>query len=116
MKPVSPWLILAGLLMSVPAMAADDEAGSTPSTLQKVEGAVEHGVRAAASGVAHGVHAAASGIERGAKATARGLDRGAHAAARGVKRGAEATGKAVSSVAKKVEGEGSAPAASGPSH
>jgi hypothetical protein len=105
-------ILLAGLLTGVSALAADGE-GTNP-TLAKVEGAVEHGAHAAASGVERGVHAAARGIKHGAKATARGIDRGAHAAARGVKHGAEATGKAVHKAANKVEGSGDASAASRP--
>jgi hypothetical protein len=71
--------------------AAASTASSAKGVAHKVEKAVVHGVKAAASGVAHGVGVAASGVERGA-----------HAAGKGIQRGAAATGRAVKHVAHKV--------------
>ncbi len=71
---------------------------STP-VVQKVEHAIEHGVKAGIHGVDHGLHAAAGGIEHGA-----------HAAERGVARGAQASSHAIDTAAKKV-GIGTKPAA-----
>ena len=92
--------------------AAPSTQGGATAVVEKVEKAIEHGAKAAASGVERGVKVAASGVERGVKAAASGVQRGARAAASGVQRGAKATADAADSAAKKVGGTG----ASGPSN
>ncbi len=85
--------VLVGLCMAAAAQTASSASAPSdkPGVLQTVGGAIERGVRAAASGVERGVQAAASGVERGASAAARAVERGASAAAGGVERGASAT-------------------------
>ncbi len=105
-------LLLSGLLAiasAVEAQSASPVAHASSSTaepgvLQRVEKAVVHGAKAAASGVERGLKAANKGVEHGVKAAAGGVEHGVKAAASGVQRGAEATGGAVKSVAKKVGG------------
>jgi hypothetical protein len=91
---------------ALPARADEAAAANTaqPGVVQRVEGAVTHGAKAAASGIERGVKAAASGIERGAKAAASGVQRGVKAAAHGVEVGAKATAEVAGSVAGKVAG------------
>jgi type IV secretory pathway TrbL component len=90
-------LLLAGVALCCAAVSAAPEpaAASLPDKAKavavKVEAAIEHGAKAAASGV-----------ERGAKAAAHGVQVGAEAAARGVAAGAKATAKAADAVAEKV--------------
>lgn len=74
-------------------------AHSEPGVITKVERAVEHGAKAAATGVEHGVQAAGRGLERGGK----GLKRGGDAAGRGINRGVEATKHAVGRVSNKID-------------
>lgn len=71
--------------------------------------AVEHGVKAGASGVERGVKAgvrgakkAASGVERGVKAAASGVERGASWAATGVEKGVDAAKSGASAAATKL--------------
>jgi hypothetical protein len=80
---------------AAPALAEETPGSSAataePGVVQRVEGAVTRGVKAAASGVEVGARAAASGVQRGVKA-----------AAHGVEVGAKATAEVASSVASKV--------------
>jgi hypothetical protein len=55
------------VLLCVSASARADDAA--PPVVAKVEHAVVHGAKAAASGVERGVKAAARGVEKGARAT-----------------------------------------------
>ena len=89
-------VVAACFLASVCATALANEAAAPAvepagSVLNKIEGAVERGARAAASG-----------IERGAKAAEHGLKVGVRAAARGIETGAKAVARVADSVAEKV--------------
>ena len=85
-------LVLACVAVSAIANEAPPPATeSTGSVLIKIEGAVERGAKAAASG-----------IERGAKAAERGVKVGVRAAARGIETGAKAVARVADSVAEKV--------------
>ena len=108
---LTPWMpksriasLLSLLLVLVSNVAAQtatpsrSTAAAEPGVLEKVEKAVVHGAKAAASGVERGVKAA----EHGAKVAASGVERGVKAAASGIERGAQATDNAAQSVAKKV--------------
>ncbi|ARU30451.1 hypothetical protein CAP31_01320 [Sulfuriferula sp. AH1] len=79
--------------------ATGSTAHSEPGVVAKVERAVEHGAKAAATGVEHGVQAAGRGLERSGK----GLKRGGDAAGRGINRGVEATKRAVGHVTNKID-------------
>ena len=57
-------MAMAACLGAMPACYAA-ESSAEPGVVQKVEHAVEHGAKAAASGVERGVKAAASGVGRG---------------------------------------------------
>lgn len=107
-------LALAAAGLPLPVGAA--EAGSSPGVVEKVEHAVEHGAKAAASGVERGLKAAARGVERGASAAASGVARGARAAASGVERGVRAAAGGVERGAKATQRAlgGSSAAASSP--
>lgn len=61
----------------------------------KVERAVVHGAKTAASGVERGVKAAASGVARGARAAAGGIEKGAQTTARVVNKVAGPSGAAL---------------------
>ncbi|WP_395699345.1 hypothetical protein [Aquabacterium sp.] len=104
-------LLLALAVPLAQAQGAASAATANQGVVEKVEKAVEHGAKTAASAVAHGAKVAASGVERGVKAAASGVQRGAKAAASGVQRGVHATAKAVDSVAHKVVGSASAASA-----
>ncbi|MDR3390649.1 MAG: hypothetical protein P4L77_02855 [Sulfuriferula sp.] len=69
---------------------------SQPGVMSKVEHAVEHGAKVAATGVEHGVKAAGRGIERGAKAAGRGIDHGVKATKNAVGRVVDKTDKSSS--------------------
>lgn len=107
---------LALAVGALPLHAGAAEAGSSPGVVEKVEHAVEHGAKAAASGVERGLKAAARGVERGASAAASGVARGAHAAASGVERGVRAAAGGVERGAKATQRAlgGSGAAASSP--
>lgn len=71
------------------AQSADKGGKSThqqPGAVQKVGGAVERGVRAAASGVERGVEAAASGVRRAGNAVGRGAEAAGSAANKGARK------------------------------
>lgn len=100
-------LVTLALCFAVQAAGAKDSpataAESEPSVSERIHGAIERGVTAAARG-----------IERGARAAERGVRVGLHAAARGIERGAQATARAAEAVANKVESTpGPKPAAEG---
>jgi hypothetical protein len=76
---------------------------TSPSVVDKVEKAIEHGAKAAAHGIKKGVTAGEHGVERGARAADKGIKRGVNAAAKGVERGATATAHAAKTVAGKVD-------------
>ncbi len=115
MKPL--FLIQLTLLVTVLyccTSASADEAtqpatNSSPSVVDKVEKAIEHGAKAAANGIKKGVTAGEHGVKRGAQAADKGIKRGVSAAARGVERGATATAHAAKTVAGKVGGASPAP-------
>jgi hypothetical protein len=67
-------------------------ARSQPGAVERAEGAIIHGVKAAARGLERGVRAAASGVARGVKATVHGVDRGAKATAKVTNSAAKKTG------------------------
>ncbi len=96
----APLFITMLMLLGSAGVEAEESAkpatGTATSVVVKVEKAIEHGVKAGASGV-----------ERGAKAAVRGIEHGAKAAASGVERGAKATGNAAHTVAMKVGGSAS---------
>lgn len=89
---VAVWLIACtGTAAGVHAQSAGPDDKSThqePGVVQKVGGAVERGVKAAASGVDRGARAAA----RGAKKAGDAVERGAKAAGSAVGRGAKKIG------------------------
>lgn len=64
---------------------------TTPSTVNKIEHGIKHGVEVGIHGVDHGMKVVAGGIEKGAKA-----------AERGVAHGAQATSRVVGKVTKKI--------------
>ncbi|MFM2067983.1 MAG: hypothetical protein RLZZ584_2892 [Pseudomonadota bacterium] len=115
LRPAAALMLTLGLglsLVATPVLA--DDAGTAassgtaePGVIQRVEGAITRGVKAAASGVERGAKAAAHGVEVGAKAAASGVQRGLKAAAHGVEVGAKATAEVAGSVASKV-GSGAA--------
>ena len=89
-------VVVAFVLFSAAASAIANEAPPpatepTGSVLTKIEGAVQRGAKAAASG-----------IERGAKAAEHGVKVGVRAAARGIETGAKAVARVADSVAEKV--------------
>lgn len=99
---LSGLLAVAGNVAAQAASPARPSNAAEPGVVERVEKAVVHGAKAAASGVERGLKAASKGVEHGAKVAASGVERGVKAAASGVQRGAQATGNAVQSVAKKV--------------
>ena len=90
-------VVVAAFLLSCPAARAIANEAPAPaiepagSVLTKIEGAVQRGAKAAASG-----------IERGAKAAERGVKVGVRAAARGIETGAKAVARVADSVAEGV--------------
>ena len=80
--------VAAAAIANEAAPPAIEPAGSV---LTKIEGAVQRGAKAAASG-----------IERGAKAAEHGVKVGVRAAARGIETGAKAVARVADSVAEKV--------------
>ena len=89
-------VVVAFVLASVAATAFANEApppavAPAGSVLTKIEGAVQRGAKAAASG-----------IERGARAAEHGVKVGVRAAARGIETGAKAVARVADSVAEKV--------------
>lgn len=72
----------------------EKSARQEPGVVQKVGGAVERGVKAAASGVERGVEAAASGVRRAGNAVGRGAEAAGSAASKGAKKIGVPTGGA----------------------
>lgn len=100
--------LLVTALCCCTSASADEPAqpatNSSPSIVDKVEKAIEHGAKAAANGIKKGVTAGEHGVKRGAQAADKGIKRGVSAAARGIERGATATAHAAKTVAGKVGG------------
>lgn len=69
-----------------PAAKGEKSTQQKPGVVQKVGGAVERGVKAAASGVERGVEAAASGVRRAGNAVGRGAEAAGGAANKGARR------------------------------
>lgn len=69
-----------------PAAKGDKSAQQPPGVVQKVGGAVERGVKAAASGVERGVGVAASGVRRAGNAVGRGAEAAGVAANKGARK------------------------------
>ena len=108
-KTLAGSLALFSLLLLVPVADAAATEPHAPSVVERTEGAVVRGVKAATRGVEHGAQAATRGVEHGAKAAAGGVERGAQAAARGVERGAEATARTARRVSAKIVGTPASP-------
>lgn len=103
MRSTKPLLLSCVLFCTVPfapfTLADDATTSSGPSTLHKVEHAIDHGVTVGAQHLDHGMKIVTGGIERGAKAAERGVARGAQATAHGVETVTQKAGLATASSA-----------------
>ncbi len=93
-RPPRSLILLFILSFHTAATLADSNASSgttTPSTTNRIEHDIKHGVEVGIHGVDHGMKVVTGGIEKGAKATEHGI---AH--------GVQATSRVVGKVTKKI--------------